>query len=247
MTKKMRRGFLLFGVSLALVFGTALVLRDQHHQTQQRYDRMAWQLRRPGDARIQGARARFLDGKFVEALRLLKKADTADERELRRVALRCFLYDLPWPQQVLLTHQVGALNGQRMRIFARVVQSGYANEMDRVRLDLMVWNGERTTPLTLKALFASGVKESGEEDRSWAHIEGLKTAYLERKDSRDSQLWVLGRTRSGKNRLEIYYGSQQWKRWVWLGDKVPRLEKDRVSIPGGADYKLVDNEWVTVP
>lgn len=237
----------MLGFSMACVLGAAMVLRDQHSLTEERYDRMAWQLRRPGDPRVQGARAVYLEGKFVEALRLLSKAETVDERELRRVALRSFLLDLPWPQQVLLTHQVGSLNGQRKRIFARVVQSGYAHELDRVRFDLMIWNGERATPLKLNASFPAGVKENGEADRTWARIDSLKTANLERKDLRESQLWVLGTARSGKTRLEIYFGNQQWKRWVWLGSKTPTLGKDRVSVPGGPDYKLVDNEWVAVP
>lgn len=248
----MKPGRWMKGLALALMTSLPVAL-FYHFQVEQqsyqkgRYRQLAWSLRRGDDSGLEGAQASFLRGRFREALAQLAGERTASERELRRSVFRCLMYDIPWPSQILLAHQVGVPGQRRSRLFARVTESGYLGDAGRMRLELMTWDGEKTAPLTLSPQWAVGVKEDGEGDRLWAKVESLETVHLERKDTEESQLWVLGKTRSEKFRLEIYYGIQDWKRWVWLGSVAPLLRKDRVEIAGGPDFKLVDNEWLAIP
>lgn len=212
----------------------------QRHQWNQEkqvdYDRLAWWLRRGDDeARLTPARRAYLEGHFAECLRLIPEPDTARERELRSAAFLALLYQVPWPEQVVQHEQVEA-HKSRPRLLARAVQSGYLEDGGKVRLDLLMWkNGKLVTVPAGKSLA---------KDDEWGEIDELAVVHLDRKDEHLSQLYVHGRTQGGRQRVDVVFGSTDWKRWTLLNSKTLRRLKDRVEVVRGASYKLLEDEWV---
>jgi len=217
---------------------------NQRHQEQERlYRQLTWSLRRPDEGeRLTSAQRAYLQGDFVESLRQLGKPSSTADKELQTSLFLCILFDLPWPQQLLASAQLESSSGGRPRLLARVVQSGYAGESDRVRLDLLGWNGQRLEDLKPELKSTSSL---GKND-DWATLEDLTTVHLDRKDTKQSQLWVAGKTRSGRSRLEVVYGFSRWQRWVLVTDKPARRHTDKVFVSGSQAYKLVDDEWIEV-
>lgn len=209
-------------------------LHQSHGEQRRESKELAWSLRRGDDSeRLTTAQTLALEGRFVEALRRLEKPTNSGERELHNLLQQCLLFDLKWPQQLLLHCQLEA-SGGRPRLLARVIQSGYADQLQQVELQLLTWDGQDLKPMNL------------DPAEKWAEIKELKTVHLERKEESLSQLWVLGRTSKGRWRVDLYYGLRQWKHWYRLSDTLPLVQKDRVQIPGGSAWKLVDDEWIEV-
>jgi hypothetical protein len=242
-----RSAGILLGLSGLLLGAFAWNLTLHNQEQTQMYQRLAWSLRH-GDqeARLTSAQSAYLRGSYVEALRQLGKPDTSAERELQSALFLCTLYDLEWPQQVLMVQQLESSPSGRPRLLARVVQSGYAKEANRVRLDLLGWDGKNLE--TLKPLLkipGRDASKSLSKDDDWSTIDELTVVHLDRKDAQQSQLWVEGKTVGGRARLEVIYGFSQWRRWGLLSEKPARRLADRVSL-GSDAYKLVDDEWIEV-
>lgn len=205
------------------------------------YRQLTWSVRRADEGeRLTLAQRAYLQGDYIESLRQLGKPTSTADKELQASLFSCLLFDLPWPQQLMASAQLESSSGGRPRLLARVVQSGYAGESDRVRLDLLGWNGQRLEELRPEFKSAGWLGQSDE----WALVEEFTTVHLDRKDTKQSQLWVAGKTRSGRNRLEVVYGFSRWQRWVLVSAKPARRQTDRVSVSGSQAYKLVDDEWV---
>jgi len=210
--------------------------RQWNQEKQADYDRLAWWLRRGDEeARLSPARRAYLQGRFAECLRLIPAPDTARERDLQSAAFLALIYDVPWPEQVVRHEQVEA-HKSRPRLLARAVESGYLGDLGKPRLDLLTWKDGKLENLpAAKGLF---------KDDDWTEIDELAVVHLDRKDEHLSQLYVHGRTRGGRQRVDVLYGSTDWKRWTLLNSKVLRRLKDRVEVARGVSYKLLEDEWV---
>lgn len=223
-------------LSALLLGGLSWQRRQWNQEKQAEYARLAWWLRRGDDkVRLTPARRAYLAGRFVECLRLSEEPDGAGERELQSAAFLALLYDVPWPEQVLGREQVEAQK-PRPRLLARAVESGYLEDRGKLRLDLMVWKDGK-----LENLPAG--KDLGKDD-DWKEIDELAVVHLDRKDEHLSQLYVHGRTRGGRQRVDVLYGSTDWKRWTLLNSKTLSRLKDRVEVAKEASYKLIEDEWV---
>lgn len=208
-----------------------------------RYDRLAWALRRgDDDKRLSSPYFAYLQGRFAECLRLLGKPDDAGERELQSAAFLALLYDLPWPEQMLLHEQIEG-KGERPRLLARVVQSGYAADVEKVRLDLLVWRQDKAEKLDAPTKLAGSLKRLGKAE-DWKVVTELSLVHLDRKDEHLSQLFVLGRTRDGRYRVDVFYGSKNWLRWTLVSNQSPRRLEDRLAAEKGRSYKLLEDEWI---
>lgn len=212
--------------------------RQWNAERKEQYERLAWLLRRGDDqARLSPARRAYLDGRFVECLGLLKQS--GGDRELQSAAFLGLLFDLPWPEQLLQHEQIESNKG-RPRLLARVVQTGYAEDAEKVRVDLLVWNNDRLDKLNPPS------KKPLSKVQDWKTVKEMSVVHLDRKDDHLSQLCILGRTREGKNRLDVVYGSSEWKCWTLLDSKKLKRLSDRVSVENGPSYKLVEDEWIEV-
>ncbi|MBN9420212.1 MAG: hypothetical protein J0I12_32480 [Candidatus Eremiobacteraeota bacterium] len=218
-------------LSVLLLAGLSWQRRQWNQEKQADYEHLAWWLRRGDDSgRLSAARRAYLEGRFEECLRLNKHSDDAGDRELQSAAFQALLYKVPWPEQVVSREQIEAQK-TRPRLLARVVESGYLEDRGKVRLDLLVWENEKLIKLPV-----------GAED--WKEIDELAVVHLDRKDEHLSQLYVHGRTRSGDQRVDVFYGSTRWKRWSQLNKKTFRRLSDRVEVDKGLSYKLLEDEWV---
>lgn len=225
-------------LSFLLLGGLSMQRRQWISEKQSEYARLAWWLRRGDDqARLTPARHAYLDGRYADCLRLLQKPDDASDRELQSAAFLALLYEVPWPEQVVSREQVEALKS-RPRLLARVVESGYLEDRGKVRLDLFVWKKDKLEPLPS----AQGLTKEDE----WKEVDELAVVHLDRKDEHLSQLYVHGRTRAGRERVDVYYGSSEWKRWTHRDSRKVRRLSDRVEIAGGPSYKLIEDEWVEI-
>ena len=238
------RWFGILGVlSALLVVALNWWLVRQAREQDALYSSLAWSLRRGGDGSPVGAAERaYLQGNFAEALRLLGKAPDSENRDLKSTLFLCLLYDLPWPQQVLSHRQLDSSPSGRPRLLARVVQTGYLSDVNRVRLDLLGWDGQEVKEL--HPPLQSPHKLNKEDD--FAEVMEMISVKLDRKDNRQTQLWVSGRARNGRFRLDIVYGFSVWKRWVLITDKPVKRQPDRVWASSQDCYKLVDDEWIEV-
>ncbi len=237
MLVKWRVLLMLTCLSLLLLAGLSWQRRQWNQDKQADYARLAWWLRRGDDeARLTPARHAYLEGRYAECLRLLAEPALAGERELQSAAFLALLYEVRWPEQVVSREQVEAYKA-RPRLLARVVESGYLEDRGKVRLDLLVWRKDR-----LEALPAA--RGLGKDD-DWKEVDELTVVHLDRKDERLNQLYVHGRTRGGRERVDVLYGSGEWKRWTLLNSKLRRLN-DRVEIVKGLSYKLIEDEWVEI-
>jgi hypothetical protein len=233
MLGKWRLLFILTCFSGLLVAGLGWQRRQWNQEKQADYDRLAWWLRRGDDtARLSAPRRAYLAGRFDECLRLLEQPENAGDRELQSAAFLALLYDIPWPEQVVRREQIEAQKG-RPRMLARVVESGYLEDSGKVRLDLLLWQNDKLEK------FASGKDD-------WQEVDELSVVHLDRKDEHLSQLYIHGRTRDGRQRLDVVYGSQRWQRWTLVNDKKLRRLSDRVEVDKGLSYKLIEDEWVTI-
>ncbi|MFN8611030.1 MAG: hypothetical protein U0931_26040 [Vulcanimicrobiota bacterium] len=212
--------------------------RQWNQERKEQYARLAWMLRRGDDeSRLAPARRAYLQGRYEECLNRLEDAPERADRELQSAAFLALLFQLPWPEQVLRSEQIEA-SKQRPRLLARVVQSGYAEDVDKLRVDLLVWRQGRLQNLNPSS------NQTLTKDQEWKSLEEMAIVHLDRKDDHLSQLVLLGRTREGRHRLDVLYGSSEWKRWSLLDErKIKRLE-DRISVEKGPGYKLVDDDWV---
>lgn len=207
------------------------------------YDRLAWALRRGDDEkRLSPPRYAYLQGHYAECLRLLGNPDNAGERELQSAAFLALLYDLPWPEQILLHEQIEG-HGQRPRLLARVVHSGYAQDAEKVRLDLLVWRQDKVEKLDAPNRLAGSVKSLG-KDEDWKVVTELSLVHLDRKDEHLSQLFAFGRTRDGRYRVDVLYGSKSWLRWTLISSQSLRRLPDRLAGDKGRAYKLLEDEWI---
>jgi len=224
--------------SLLLAWRWQLVQKAQSQQAD--LEGLAWSLRLSSEqGQLSDVQQAYLEGHFEEALGLLAKPGHAADRDLQSSLFRCLLFDIPWPQQVLLHEQLEASEAGRPLLLVRVVQSGTFKE-SKPRLDYLSWDGQACKPLKLEA------KADLKDEDEWLEISELETVHLDRKDAQQSQLWVLGRTSGGKFRLEVLYGFSKWRRWVKIGLQPPKKLKDRVEFSADQAFKLVDDEWIEV-
>lgn len=236
MLVKWRVLLMLTCLSVLLLAGFSWQRRQWNQEKQADYARLAWWLRRGDDeARLTPARHAYLEGRFADCLRLLKVPENAADKELQSSAFLALLYDVPWPEQVLAREQLEA-HKLRPRLLARVVESGYLEDRGKVRLDLLIWQEEKLVSLPPG-------KGLGKDD-DWKEIDELTLVHLDRKDEHLSQLYVHGRTRGGRQRVDVLYGSAEWKRWSLLNSRPLRRLSDRVEIVKGLSYKLIEDEWV---
>lgn len=229
-------------VSALLVVAIAWRLRQRNQEAAQRFRSLAWSLRR-GDAEqgLSRSQSSYLAGDFLEALRRLERPLSRRDRAAESLYLQCILLDVPWPGQVLRHHQ-NDVDGPRPDLLLRAVQSGYARDSDRVKVEVFAWDGK-----DFEALQIHGRDPQGKPLptlREWSEVLEMRTVHLERKSSKEAQVWLLGRTSDRKYRAEIFYGLKSWRRWGVIAAQPPRLLSDRVQIAGGPAYKLVDDEWV---
>lgn len=233
MLGKWRLLFILTCFSGLLVAGLGWQRRQWNQEKQADYDRLAWWLRRGDDtSRLSAPRRAYLAGRFDECVRLLEKPENAGDRELQSAAFLALLYEVPWPEQVVRREQIEA-NKSRPRLLARVVESGYLEDSGKVRLDLLLWKSDKLEK------FASGKDD-------WREVDELSVVHLDRKDEHLSQLYIHGRTRDGRQRLDVVYGSSQWQRWTLANDKKLRRLSDRIEVDQGLSYKLIEDEWVAI-
>lgn len=223
-------------LSALLLGGVSWQRRLWNQEKQADYDRLAWWLRRGDEQeRLTPARRAYLEGRFAECVRLIQESDEAGDRELQSAAFLALLYQVPWPEQVVSRQQIEA-HKSRPRLLARAVESGYLEDSGKPRLDLLVWKKDRLEALPA----AAGL---GKDDE-WKEIDELAVVHLDRKDEHLSQLYVHGRTRGGRQRVDVVYGSNDWKRWTLLNSKALGRLKDRVEVAKGVSYKLIEDEWV---
>jgi hypothetical protein len=229
-------------VSALLIVAIAWRLRQRNQDASQRFRSLAWALRR-GDAEqgLSPSQRAYLSGNFLDALRRLERPLSRRDQAAEELYLECLLLDVPWPGQVLQQHQV-EVEGERPRLLLRAVQSGYAKESNRVRVEVFGWDGKEFETLQLSGRDATGKPLPALRD--WSEVLEIRTVHLERKSAEEAQAWLLGRTRQGSYRAEVFYGLRNWRRWGVVSSQPPRLLSDRVQIPGGGTYKLVDDEWV---
>jgi hypothetical protein len=212
--------------------------RQWNGERKEQYERLAWMLRRGDDpSRLSPARRAYLEGRFVDCLTLLKHSEA--DRELQSSAFLALLFDLPWPEQLLHHEQIESSRG-RPRLLARVVQTGYAEDVEKVRVDLLVWKEDRLDKLIPPA------KRSLSKDQDWKDVEEMSVVHLDRKDDHLSQLCIQGRTQDGQNRLDVIYGSSEWKRWSLIDSRKLKHLSDRIEAEKGPAYKLIEDEWVEV-
>jgi hypothetical protein len=239
----MRSAVILGCLSVAILAALAWHLTRRNLDQEQLIRRLAWSVRRSDQGQLLNASQRaFLQGDFAEALRHLGKPSTAGDRELQSALFLCLIHDLPWPQQLLAHKQLDSAPAGRPRLLARVVQSGYASEADRVRLEFLGWTGQRLE--TLRPELKSPQSLGKNDD--WAAVSELIAVHLDRKDTKQSQLWAVGQTRGGRQRLEVVHGFSRWQRWVLVTDQPVRRLADRIKVSAQQAYKLVDDEWIEV-
>lgn len=236
MLVKWRVLVMLVCLSGLLLGGLSWQRRQWNQEKQADYARLAWWLRRGDDeARLTPARRAYLGGRFAECLNLLQEADSKGERDLRSAAFLALLYDVPWPEQVVGREQIEA-HKTRPRLLARAVETGYLADRGKLRLDLLVWKDGKLQNLPAARAVA--------RDDEWREIDELAVVHLDRKDEGLSQLYVHGRTRGGRQRVDVIYGSTDWKRWTLLQARDVKRLKDRVEVAKGNAYKLFEDEWV---
>lgn len=218
-------------------------VRQRNEDRQAQFRELAWGLRR-GDAEqgLTRSQRAFLHGDFLEAMRRLEKPLSKRDQALQNLCLRCLLYDVPWPKQVLQTFHLDPKRGSDLLF--RVVNGGYARDRQRVTLDVFRWDDRDWEELELPGLDEAG--KNSPPPAVWAEITDIRELHLDRKDEQASQVLLVGKGTDGKVRTEIFYGLRQWKRWVLIGGKAPQVRDNRVVLPGGKTYKLVDDEWVSV-
>lgn len=220
----------------ALLTGGFYWQRLQWNQERnEQYGRLAWMLRRGDDeGHLSPARRAYLEGNYAECLRLL---GNGSDRELQNSAFQALLFNLPWPEQLLCSEQIEA-SKPRPRLMARAVQTGYATDLETVRVDLLVWQNDRLQKLSPP----SNKLLTREQD--WKIVEEMAVVHLDRKDEHLSQLVLLGRTRGGQQRLDVIYGKSDWKRWTLLDSRKIKRTDDRISVEKGPAYKLIENDWI---
>ena len=220
-------------VSLSCCLGLYAQRSRAQAAEHENYHQMAWNLRR-GDAGepLSEPQSLALEGKYAEALSQLNPVRTQADKDLQGELWECLLFDLDWPALVVKHSQIASTR-KRSRLLVRCVQSGKLDELDRLKIEAFIWSPGQWSRL-------EGLKTG-----DWASVTDLKVVHLERKDERLGQLWIAGRTRSGKHRVEVLYGLESWKQWVVEDDKAPVCEKDRVLV-NGSTYKLVVDEWIEV-
>ncbi|MBS2035092.1 hypothetical protein JST97_08885 [bacterium] len=227
-------------LSALLLGGFYWQRRQWNQERKEQYGRLAWMLRRGDDeSRLSPARRAYLEGRFVECLRLLEQSDSGGDRELQTAAFQGLLFQLPWPEQVLRSEQVEA-SKQRPRLLARAVQTGYAEDAEKTRVDLNVWENERLQKLTPSS------KQTLTREQDWKSVDEMVVVHLDRKDERLSQLLISGRTREGQQRLDVLYGKTEWKRWSLFDSRKIKHLDDRVAVEKGPIYKLIEDDWVKV-
>ena len=223
-------------LSVLLLGGLSWQRRQWNQDKQNDYAELAWWLRRGDDPqRLTPVRRAYLEGRFADCLRLLQNPENAGDRELQSAAFLALLYEVPWPEQVVGREQVEA-HKSRPRLLARVVESGYLEDRGQPRLDVLIWQGDKLKPLSAGKVPV--------KDDDWKAIDDLAVVHLDRKDEHLSQLYVHGRTRGGRQRVDVLYGSTEWKRWTLLSSKVLRRLSDRIEIDKGMAYKLIEDVWV---
>lgn len=231
--------------SLLLAAGWAWQRRSDAERSADRYTDLAWTARRGDAAGLAPEQEAFLEGHFEEALRRAGKPSDARDRGIQRTMFQAALNDVPWPDQVLLTHTLVATAGSRLvPLLARAVSGGYSADHGKVRLDVFTWDGKKLQRSKLPARDARG--RSSDAEVKWTAITEMQTVHLDRKDTDLNQLYVAGRQTDGKARVEIYYGADTWKRWAVTSSVPPQLDSDRIRVPGGSTYKLLDDEWVEI-
>ena len=243
MLVKWRVLFMLACLSLLLVGALYWQKHQWNLEKSASYDRLAWALRRGDDEkRLSSPRYAYLQGRYAECLRTLGQPVNAGERELQSAAFLALLYDLPWPQQLLLQQQIEG-QGERPRLLARVVHSGYAADVGKMRLDLLVWRQDKAQKLDAPAKLAGSLKSLGASE-DWKVVTELSLVHLDRKDEHLSQLFVFGRTQDGRYRVDVFYGTRNWLRWTLVSARSPRRLEDRVTVEKGPAYKLLEDEWI---
>ena len=243
MLVKWRVLVMLTGLSFLLVGALYWQKQQWNLEKSASYERMAWSLRRGDDEkRLSSARYAYLQGRYAECLRSLGQSDNAGDRQLRSAAFLALLYDLPWPEQLLLHQQIEG-QGERPRLLARVVHSGYAADAGKIRLDLLVWRQDKAEKLDAPTKLAGSLKSLGSAE-DWKVVTELSLVHLDRKDEHLSQLFVFGRTQGGRYRVDVFYGSKNWLRWTLVSSRSPRRLEDRVTVDKGPAYKLLEDEWI---
>lgn len=206
----------------------------------QQITQLAWSIRRGDQSQyLSAAQAAYLEGRFLDCLRLLEQPENGEDRDLGNKAFLGWLYQLPWPEQLLHCQQIETL-GQRPRLLARVVSGGYAEDMGKVRIDLILWNKQQ-----MVSLDPPGSKPLSKPE-DWQSVEQLHIVHLDRQDEHKSQLMILGKTRDDRVRLDILYGSKQWKRWTLIETKPIKLQSESIVLENGTTYKLFEDEWVLI-
>ncbi len=228
-----KKVFLAALLSLSCWLGLYVHRRQAQGLQEEKLREYAWSLRRGDESsRLSLPQSLALEGKYAEALSQLNPVRTQGDKDLQGQLWQWLLFDLDWPRQIVMHRQMEATS-KRPRLLVRCLQSGKLDELDRQKIEAFTWSPGQWTEL------------AGYKGGDWAQVSDMKVVHLERKDERQSQLWISGRNREGQFRLEVLYGLEQWKQWVRQTDKPAQLDKDRVTV-GESTFTLVDDEWIEV-
>ncbi len=218
--------------ALTTLLATFIVLAwlrwDALDARQQELDRLAWGLKQPGRAGLLSrAEQLFLDGRFLE----VAAVQPPPPDYLVEAALRCQLFNLPWPRQVVRAHVIHS-DLEKGRWYAvRVSESGYV--------------GSSELPLVEQFSFEKG-KWKSLSSRRWKAVQVVKTIHLERRDPKQSQAYLAGSNEQGQSQVEVVQVDAGYTIWRQSGKQAAVLESDHIRLDDKR-YKLVDKEWSALP